>query len=121
VIITIIDAENSGSANAFAAAEPGHDASVLETTSGMGLEDPFETLCQERRMLRIDHIVSGKCSDSLHVGKESCQKLNMVIRGPKEALETAEIMRFLHQAYKYLFTLYLVKWTNNKQRRNQCF
>jgi len=92
VIITIVGAGNSGCANAFAAAEAGHDVRVLETISGIGWDEHFETLRQNGGIWGIDNTKSDKYTDYSYVGKESFQKLAMVTRDPKEAIQGADVV-----------------------------
>jgi len=92
LIITIVGAGNSGSANAYAAAEAGHEVRVLETVSGIGLDGHFDTMCQNGGIWGIDNTKSGKYSNFSHAGQESFQKLAMVTRDPKEAIEGANVI-----------------------------
>jgi len=92
MIITIVGAGNSGSANAFIAAEAGHEVRILKTTTGTGKDGHFETIRQNGGLWGIDNTKSEKYSDFSHVGEESFQKIAMVTRDPKEAIEGADVI-----------------------------
>jgi opine dehydrogenase len=92
VIITIVGAGNSGCANAFVAAENGHEVRVLKTTKGTGHDEHFETMRKNGGLWGIDNTKSAKYSDFDHEGERTFQKLAMVTRDPEEAIEGADVI-----------------------------
>jgi len=96
VIITVIGAGNAGSANAFVAAQNGHEVRVLKTTKGISRDEHFETMRENRGLWCIDNTRSAKYSDFAHEGEKSFQQLAMVTRDPEEAIAGADaIMVFV--------------------------
>ena len=64
MIITIVGAGNSGCANAFVAAEAGHEVRILKTTKGIGHDEHFEAMRENGGLWGIDNTLSGKYSDN---------------------------------------------------------
>ena len=100
MIITIVGAGNSGCANAFVAAEAGHEVRILKTTKGIGHDEHFETMRENGGLWGIDNTLSGKYSDFTHEGQRSFQKLAMVTRDIEAALDGADVvMIFIQTQY----------------------
>jgi opine dehydrogenase len=92
VIITIVGAGNAGSANAFVAAENGHEVRVLKTTTGTGHDEHFEAMQANGGLWGIDNTRSAKYSDFFHEGERSFQELDLVTREPEEAIDGADVI-----------------------------
>jgi opine dehydrogenase len=92
VIVTIVGAGNAGSANAFVAAENGHEVRVLKTTRGTGHDEHFDAMQANGGLWGIDNTTSAKYSEFAHEGEKSFQKLAMITRDPEEALEGADVI-----------------------------
>ena len=58
MIITIVGAGNSGCANAFVAAEAGHEVRILKTTKGIGHDEHFDTMRENGGLWGIDNTLS---------------------------------------------------------------
>jgi opine dehydrogenase len=100
MIITVVGAGNAGSANAFVAAEAGHEVRVLETASGFGQDEHFEALVSNGGVWGIDNTASARYSRFSHDGTRSFHKLAMVTRDPQAAIDGADmVMIFIQTRY----------------------
>ena len=92
MIITIVGAGNAGSANAFVAAENGHEVRLLKTTRGAKNDEHFEAIERNGGLWGIDNTKSAKYSHFAHEGERSFQELAMITRDPKAAIEGADVI-----------------------------
>jgi opine dehydrogenase len=92
VIITIVGAGNAGSANAFVAAENGHEVRFLKSTQGTKNDEHFEAMQRNGGLWGIDNTKSAKYSHFAHEGEKSFKKLAMITRNPEEAIEGAHVI-----------------------------
>lgn len=100
MIITIVGAGNSGCANAFIAAENGHEVRILKTTRGTAHDEHFETMQKNGGLWGIDNTKSDKYTDFADEGEKTFQKIAMITRDPQEAIEGADvIMIFIQTQY----------------------
>jgi len=100
MIVTIVGAGNSGCANAFVAAEAGHEVRILKTTRGISQDAHFGSMSANGGIWGIDNTVSAKYSDFAHEGKRSFQELAMVTRDARAAIDGADvIMVFIQTQY----------------------
>jgi len=100
MIVTVVGAGNAGSANAFVAAEAGHEVRVLETAKGFGQDEHFKALVRNGGVWGIDNTASARYSKFSQDGRKSFQKLAMVTRDPQPAFEGADmVMIFIQTRY----------------------
>jgi opine dehydrogenase len=90
MIITIVGAGNSGCANAFIAAENGHEVRILKTTRGTAHDEHFEKMQKNGGLWGIDNTKSDKYTDFADEGEKTFQKIAMITRDPQEAIEGAD-------------------------------
>ncbi len=100
MIITIVGAGNSGCANAFIAAENGHDVRILKTTKGTTHDKHFETMQKNGGLWAIDNTTRAKYTDFSHEGEKVFQKMAMITREREKAIQGANvIMIFIQTQY----------------------
>ena len=76
MIITIVGAGNSGCANAFIAAENGHEVRILKTTRGTAHDEHFGKMQKNGGLWGIDNTKSDKYTDFADEGEKTLPQSN---------------------------------------------
>lgn len=93
MIITVIGAGNAGSANAFVAAENGHEVRILKTTTGAANDEHFEAMRRNGGIWGIDNTRSAKYTDYHSPEQDrTFQRLDLVTRDAESAIQGADVV-----------------------------
>ncbi len=98
MIITIVGAGNSGCANAFAAAKKGHEVRILKTTRGIARDAHFNVMEKNGGIWGIDSTMAGKPTEFDGSEEKTFEKIVMITRNPREAIEGADVIMIFIQA-----------------------